>query len=383
VALAKYEEEHQDDVLKVGSLARSYTMSFFLDTWERFIHGGNRTKLTRLLFRRDASTKYQLVAKQAKETNWFTRNSWGVSLSLLHRIGIPFLKVPMLLQVQPFVQLAISFNVKEVVQAIKARVKKKGRPSMLESHKARVGNCSACVRNGFAFCDRHPVAMGMLTTGWSKDMDECMPQTTWSKIQCQTFAWKSSSDTSASEVSGQSVTGVFKDQMCPCYNKRSGERTGPRWITSESNCAEMRWPNADNEEDRRQMKSSDWKLGFAKIGKRRKGRLRLNDELEFQARPKGCEPDYDCCQAFYRGEELHRCVELEGIGKTTSFLYRKKCYNYKPTDIVADKKWSEVDKFRCAPSATDGSGFNGTWKVDGGEWVQKVLEDKFEEEDVE
>jgi hypothetical protein len=267
-------------------------------------------------------------------------------------------------------QLAIAFNVKQVIEAIKTRIGAKGGPSMLQSHKARVEACKACVRTvGSAFCDRHSVATSMLKGGWNQDMDECMPKTYESKTLCQSFVWTPNK----SEGSGQPI-GVFKKQMCPCYNQRTGARTGPRWITSESHCAEMRWPNADSEEDRRQMKASDWKLGFTNIGKERPDRLSLGDELNFQGRSKGCDPGYECCQSWHQGEEIHRCVELDSITKATHWWYRRKCYNYHPTDVVTDKKWERVQPFRCAPTGMNGgSGFNGSWKYHDGKWVEKAL----------
>jgi hypothetical protein len=97
---------------------------------------------------------------------------------------------------------------------------------------------------------------------------------------------------------------LFGEQVCPCYNQRSGAKTIPRWITSEAHCSEMRWRNEDTENDRRQVKATDWILGFASsVAGNHKEMLTLGDELAFEGAPKGCEPGCRCCGSYLEGKD--------------------------------------------------------------------------------
>lgn len=127
------------------------------------------------------------------------------------------------------------------------------------------------------------------------------------------------------------------------------------------------------------MKATDWILGFASsVAGNHKEMLTLGDELAFEGAPKGCEPGCRCCGSYLEGKEILRCVEKEGITKTTSWWNRQKCKNYKPTDIQADRKWKHVkDEFRCSPRNVETSSFNSTWKAnEQGDWVMKDYEDE-------
>jgi hypothetical protein len=384
--LKSVQEKHtrigQDGVLPVAYFSEEYTRNFLSGIWPT-IHTDNRSVLAELWFKRDGWTKYDwykstsiIKSKRSSgvEVSTFNRHSWGAAMQLLHRLGLPFLKIPALFQVQPYVELTVGFNVRAIMNSVMTRLGRKGTPSELNVHKGRIDKCKACVHTGMAFCDRYSIAKGMFEKGWTEDMDECVPRTAEGKEQCQKFVWnRSREEYTLDRLSSSTKAGlIFKDQNCPCYNQRSGLPMTPRWITSDGHCSEMRWPNADTEEDRRQMRAHDWKLGFTKIASESKARLALDDDLKYaKQQPRGCEQGYRCCGSLYRGREINRCVELQGITRTTSWFNRQKCVNYHPTDIKADKVWSHGEQVQCTPSAEGPSSFNGTWKVDaGGKWVE-------------
>jgi hypothetical protein len=269
------------------------------------------------------------------------------------RIGFSFLRVPGIMQVQPYMQLALSYDVKQVIQSIYLRfVKKFGKgngkvKSKLAEHRKRVKKCNKCVKSGKAFCDRRKSADAMLKSGFNKEtMDECMNLNLESMDDCKAFKWPLEATNTSDMVS------MFGNYVCPCFDGFHGGVIHPDWITSKARCDEMALPGREDEKSRRTQKRTDFQLGF-----KQGSRLRLGNSFSYPEKA-GCRQKFKCCVAYKPdGSEISRCLDHQYI---KSAFHKAKCKYFKPKDIKVKKgDWSHQGQwFRCSAKYES---FDGHW----------------------
>jgi len=262
------------------------------------------------------------------------------------------------MQIQPYMQLMLTWNVKQVISAIKARVSRwwkggksaaKKEPSDLVKHRKRKKKCMSCVNEGMAFCDRRVAMEAMSTTGFKSSMDECMRKTKDEKNKCTNFEIDGNASWKTAFTDGDSL---FKGRVCPCYDRFSGEPLHPHWITDEAHCKELEWPGKGEEENRKHQKFKEWTMGFSKKDTKK---TMLDDTLQLDFDP-GCNEDYRCCNAFLKdGSEALRCMF------TKDPKVGDKCKWFEPLDVIeqVDGRWHHMhQEFRCSKSSPS---FQGHW----------------------
>jgi len=346
-----------------------YNREFLEEFWAAWqkqeANATTRRSLAQVFARGSGSTPKP--SKDGGERAWTVQSSTNLGLSLMHRIGLSFIKIPGILQVQPYFQIKFDFNIKKLLSAISMRVRGAdpnglSSASVLQHYRSRQEKCLKCVRSGQAFCDRERPAESMLAGGLSDDMDDCEDRTTARKNACRRFEWPHGAIKDAGPRPGK----VFENQVCPCFDRVTGQSINPRWISSEEHCREMRWPATDDEKDRRETKASDWQFGFLnQASGRTHNLLVMGDDVKFDGR-KACHEGFRCCGARNRvGEETLRCVEVDSLQRTGSWLFNnQKCKYFTPGDFPG-ARWTHVrDEFRCAPVDKHNSAFDGHWWVD-------------------
>jgi hypothetical protein len=346
-----------------------YNREFLDEFWGALQKEANSTERKSLssVFARGSSFTPK-PSKDGGEKAWTVQSSTALGLSLMHRIGLSFIKIPGILQVQPYFQLKFDFNIKKLLSAISMRVRgadpdAPSSASVLQHYRKRQDKCLECVRKSQGFCDRERPAESMLVGGRTDDMDDCEDRTVERKNACRRFLWHTNVSTKDSD-SGPGK--VFENQVCPCFDRVTGQNINPRWITSEEHCKEMRWPATDDEKDRRETKASDWQFGFLnQASGRTHNLLVMGDDIAFDGR-KACHEGFRCCGARnHVGEETLRCVEEESLQRKGSWLFNnQKCKYFDPSDFEG-VRWSHIrDEFRCAPVDKHNAAFDGHWWVD-------------------
>lgn len=335
-----------------------FIKSFLIKYWPKLeVMAGDQ--LRQSLSRGDLS-----VAKQGSgldETTKFSDSSVDSSLQFLHRIGLSFTKVMPIWQLQPFLQLQVSYDVKSVLTAIWARLAPdRSKESKMQKHARRVQECRVCVRSQKAFCDKALVESDMLTTGFTGSDSYCVDKTSENKHACQVFAPPNG---------GKPWPGagaVYANEMCPCYDQ-GGAPSEPTWSTTEAHCRELGL--LENNDQRRATMIRSWILGFHGQTLSDKNLL-LGNKVVYGG-PKGCHEGYKCCGAFYEGREVLRCAKEASL-KVGWFRWSPSCSYFEPKDRpkgVAYKKIKE--NFRCAPTDTSDesqSTFDGHWSYTNKEW---------------
>lgn len=322
------------------------------------------------LFDRGSSSTAKSDREQLLETTKFKHSYYQASLSMLFRIGLSFLKVPGLLQFQPYMQLMIAFDIRQIIAAVKTRLglKSVGR-SRLEEYRLRVQTCKQCVARGRAFCDHSRVAKAMFKLGHTSDMDRCMEKTVEQKQHCERFGREEN------ESTAEGAGAIFSRETCPCYDSATGELISPGWITAEGHCEEM--PFSGEEEDlRRATKRSDWARGFhvQTAGSQERWKMLLGSKLDYSG-PKGCHAGYRCCGTVVQGIEILRCTHKKSL-KSGGILRPAKCKYFNPKDekLQGQNKvtWGHIrQEFRCAPTDRTNSNFDGHWlKSPSDEWIR-------------
>jgi len=240
----------------------------------------------------------------------------------------------------------------------------------LVEHRARIAKCSACARQGLAFCDRRAAADSMLNGAFTEDMDECMPKTVEQKAACSNFVWDGL--TNSSELAGghfaktKPVGGLFKQAVCPCYDRVNGAPIEPHWFTDAAHCRELEWPGKAEEKNHKHAKFQEWALGFKKKKHVKKKMLNLDDSMHFDYNP-GCAKGYRCCNGFLtNGTEILRCMDI------TNYNAGSHCKYFRPSDSQPDMdgRWHhERREFRCTITTET---FQGHWKPlgDGEDWMR-------------
>jgi len=308
-------------------------------------------KMLQVFDRGEGSTfKFSAGAITDIQQRSHTTYSFDVGLTMQFRIGFSFLRAQALdgalpIQVQPYMQLQLSYDVKQIIQSIYLRFVTKGKasPSMLQLHKKRRKTCTDCVKHGKAFCDRRESAEAMLKDGFKEDsMDQCMEINLEQMDDCKAFKWNSfTASTGYNATEGASI---FTQYVCPCFDEFQGALIMPQWITSEARCNELALPGREDEKSRRTQKRNDFQYGF---GQQR--RLKLGNSLSYPEKA-GCSKNFKCCVAFKPdGSQISRCVDHQYI---KSLLTRTpKCKNFKPTDevgVTIKDDWSHQRQwFRC------------------------------------
>jgi len=352
----------------------SYLSQFFSKHWPDFTQSlAKKTQsLAELdkLFDRGAVSTAKLDTKLHRETTTFKHSYYQASLSLLFRIGLSFVKIPGLLQVQPYMQLMIAFDIRQLITAVKARLGMKSTArSKLEEHQERINSCKACVATGQAFCDRSRVAKAMFKPGYDRELDKCVDKTLEQKQRCNQFSREDI------EVADDGAGAVFAQETCPCYDSATGELISPEWITTESHCDEMPFPG-EEEDLRRATKRTDWARGFhvQTASAHQNWKMLLDNKLDYSG-PKGCSVGYRCCGAFVQGIEILRCVHTKSL-KSGGFFRSAKCKYFNPADEKVQGQgkvaWGHIrQEFRCAPKDRMHSNFDGHWlKAADNEWVE-------------
>lgn len=356
--------------------SREFLGEFWAE-WQKEANSTARTSLASVFARGSSSTPKP--REDGGERAWTVQSSTGLGLSLMHRIGLSFIKIPGILQVQPYFQIKFDFNIKKLLSAVAMRVKGErtgglSSTSVLEHYRARQDKCTKCVRNHQAFCDRERPAQSMLVSGLTEDMDDCVDRTVDRKDACRRFMWPHG----AIKDNGPKPGKVFENQVCPCFDRVTGQSINPRWITSEEHCREMRWPATDDEKDRRETKASDWQFGFVnQASGKAHNLLVMGDDIAFDGR-KACHEGFRCCGARnHVGEETLRCVESESLQRTGSWLFNAhKCKYFAPADFEG-VRWTHIrDEFRCAPVDKHNTNFDGHWWSDPsqnpGQWSKRA-----------
>mmetsp|Transcript_77159 Transcript_77159/g.236072 ORF Transcript_77159/g.236072 Transcript_77159/m.236072 type:complete len:665 (-) Transcript_77159:46-2040(-) len=355
--------------------SHQYLTEFWTHNWAEIgerLNASAKKDLAQAFSRGDNATAK--LQETGEEKASFKYSHLQVSLTLLFRIGAFFIKVPNVLQVQPYFQVMVSYDVLSVIQAIKVRLGfKKGQSQVTEYYK-RQEKCKACINKGMAFCDRQRVAQAMLQSGHNDSLDSCVPKTLEEKRRCTRFALPENS--SLWVGAGR----IFEKEMCPCYDQATGAPISPDWITAKDHCEEMRW--AGQEEDlRRATKISDWNQGFVSQGFDRANRISLGSALDYSG-PKGCQHGFRCCGTIVQGNEIMRCVKERSLTSTGTFRWWPKCKYFRPSDEAAEAEakvvWSHVrDGYMCAPVDGASSPFDGHWRLDEDKrWVRDLEADR-------
>jgi len=367
-SVAKYGGVAEEDRLPLEYYSRSFTRKFIQKNWAAIVkvakESGKPGQVDTVweMFSRGSDVRPNLFRDPDKgvvvERMDYVKSSTEVALSYLSRIGLSFIKVPGILQVQPYAQLMMAADVKQILSAIMWRTSPKGSSSKLQKFQRRLDKCQSCVTRGLAFCDRQAAANAMLLQGFDANtMDECMEKTVDNKIACERFRWD------RRNVSGVGV--IFAEEICPCESRASGNFIHPNWITTQANCKEMSLDGKE-ELDRGESKAEDWNSGFStqvstKHNRRKYQRLLLGDKLIY-AGLKACQNGYRCCRGLDQGDVKFRCVHEESL-KRTGFILENaaKCKHFRPNDLI---RWGhERQSFQCAPTDPDNPSFQGYWHM--------------------
>jgi hypothetical protein len=358
-----------------------YQHRFFTQRWKDIIkfnaEAPESTHLSGVLnrmFSRGKSSRYLMRSNQ--EVGQRECHSYDVGLAMQFRLAAGFVKIPGVLQIQPYMQLMLTWNVKQVISALKARMNlgigmPEKEPSSLKTYKERKSRCRRCVSAGQGFCDRKKVLDSMFEKKREEEdfrEDECMERTLEFKAKCIQFQIGGDDTIMAS-------SGLFKKAVCPCYDHYSGNPIHPRWITDVNHCQDLEYSGKGDEENRKHTKLNEFHMGFKQKGSKKK-LLSLDDTIQFDYHP-GCDKGYRCCHAFLKtGAEILRCMDTSS--RTGGFFWSSgdKCKHFEPKDEkVAGKlegKWSHMrQEMRCTRTS---EAFEGHWKKvdDGKDWKRRT-----------
>merc|ERR1719454_391423 len=140
-----------------------------------------------------------------------------------------------------------------------------------------------------------------------------MPKTSENKKKCQRLAHDPVNASGGEEAGRRQLvldggSGLFRTEMCPCFDRVSGDPMSPSWITDVGHCREMEWPGKAEEQLRKHRKFQSWKTGFQRRPKREM--LRLDNKIQFDGEP-GCQQGFRCCKGFLpSGSDILRCVDI-------------------------------------------------------------------------
>ncbi|CAL1171977.1 unnamed protein product [Cladocopium goreaui] len=312
------------------------------------------------IFAKEAPSGFQPEEISSSKTSYY-----DVGLSILTRLGFSFIKLPGIFQLQPYLQLSVQYDVKEILRVFKAKVRPGHESSKVQEHLRRKRTCEQCIEMNLAFCDRQEAADAMLKKGHTMDMDACEPMDLQSKEMCHRFALPEGTHL-AKTLRGD---GLFKKEVCPCYRPVSGTQIVPRWITTKASCADISWPDAEVEALKRASKDRDWSSGFSM--QNQNVRFGLDEMDKFNSEPpkqKGCLEGYRCCAILQDSEKPSkvRCVETKSLFKKSSWIHpTSKCKYFKPKDLKGP--WTHAEQ-HCAADDVDGY---WSWNKEANEWHEE------------
>lgn len=293
---------------------------------------------------------------------------YDIGLSILTRLGFSFIQLPGVFQLQPYLQLSVQYDVKEILRIFKAKVRPghESKSSKVQQYLRRKQTCEQCIKMNMAFCDRQEAADAMLKKGHSMEMDACEPMDLKSKEMCHRFALPEGTHL-AEMLRGD---GLFKKEVCPCYRPVSGLQIVPRWITTKASCTDISWPDAEVEALKRASKDRDWSSGFSMQSEN--VRFGLDEMDEFNSEPpeqKGCFEGYRCCAIFPEDSKKPskvRCVESKSLFKKSSWIHpTSKCKYFKPQDLKGP--WTHAEQ-HCTADDVDGY---WSWNKEANEWHEE------------
>lgn len=312
------------------------------------------------IFAKEAPSGFQPEEISSSKTSYY-----DVGLSILTRLGFSFIKLPGIFQLQPYLQLSVQYDVKEILRVFKAKVRPGHESSKVQEYLRRKRTCEQCIEMNLAFCDRQEAADAMLKKGHTMDMDACEPMDLQSKEMCHRFALPEGTHL-AKTLRGD---GLFKKEVCPCYRPVSGTQIVPRWITTKASCADISWPDAEVEALKRASKDRDWSSGFSM--QNQNVRFGLDEMDKFNSEPpkqKGCLEGYRCCAILQDSEKPSkvRCVETKSLFKKSSWIHpTSKCKYFKPKDLKGP--WTHAEQ-HCAADDVDGY---WSWNKEANEWHEE------------
>jgi len=348
----------------LGYFSLGYVRNFMSDNFGEMLSAMNSSQKADFLsiFQRGKGSRVGFSAKKQQEILTSKTSYYDVGLSLLTRLGFSFIKLPGVFQLQPYLQLSIQYDVKEIFRMFQAKVRSKD-SDKVQKYLRRKAACERCVEMNLAFCDRQEAADAMLKDGHTAEMDACEVMDEEGKESCHRFTlpeW--------SEVILRGA-GVFKKEVCPCYRPVSGIQIIPRWITNKESCADISWPDEEVEALKRASKDRDWQSGFSMQNHdndRRFSLDQINDINILPPQQQECIEGFRCCGVFQKDADKPskvRCVNARALRRKSSWIHpASKCKYFKPKD--SGETWSHAEN-HCSANAVDGY---WSWSTEAKEW---------------
>lgn len=367
--LSKMNTSQQESFLKIFGRGkksrvrlRPQKQSPIVSRIRSILHRGRRDAI----FAKEAPSGFK--PEQQYEISSSKTSYYDIGLSILTRLGFSFIQLPGIFQLQPYLQLSVQYDVREILRVFKAKVRPghESRSSKVQKYLRRKRTCEKCIEMNLAFCDRQEAADAMLKKGHSVEMDACEPMDLESKEMCHRFALPEGTPL-AELLRGD---GLFKKEVCPCYRPVSGMQIVPRWITTKASCADISWPDAEVEALKRASKDRDWSSGFSMQSEN--VRFSLDEMDKFNSEPpqrQGCLEGYRCCAIFPEDSKKPskvRCVETKSLFKKSSWIHpTSKCKYFKPKDFKGP--WTHAEQ-HCAADDVDGY---WSWDKKAEEWHEE------------
>jgi len=318
---------------------------------------------------KETSSKALALEKETSEGS----RKWSVNFQFQNRIGISNIIIPGLLQVQPYTQLCLDWDVTPLISWLLRFGKPRYKISPEEAQAAqaletqRQSSCRSCVAKGLAFCDRKAAAERSNFPGsWDETMDRCVPRTRESQVLCEDF------ELFHTEEDGK--MSAVNHSMAAFRGKRDdkGVLVLPWFIDTTERCDDIRIvPHAIEDvvlQAKRRRFLNDMGLHAGGVdganqcvedesGSENVALAYQKVQEEKKLKNMGCGGGFQCCSFVNQtvNSEVLRCVRTNDIKQkfaVTKMQVTRSCASYRPADTVG-VKWRNSQLSDCREAHHD------------------------------